>query len=330
MNKDIRKAVLAMAVMTGCASEGRYPGGHGGGEEEEQPVVEGSYALESSLVLPDDYLAGPAPLLDQFLSMTDDPDDPATWILDRAEDQLGWLEAAALATARETLGLDAIVNQLILAHSPDLVADLVQLGSDSAELAGGLEVSSRLVVHETAGGALVADHEVTGFALALDGQVAAVEGVALPAPARVAVRQENGVLVIDRHAFVIEQGAILRYGMEEVALPRVAPNASSLSGWLAYEIDCTGIGARIEDLVEVGSPEDYEDACAAVVDRAVDEVVGDAFEMRAEVAMSGRADLGDDDGDGLIDVLAGTWQAAMTVDGASLSMPAGRFEGTRE
>jgi hypothetical protein len=110
----------------------------------------------------------------------------------------------------------------------------------------------------------------------------------------------------------------------------VAPNAGSLSGWLAYEIDCAGIGARIEDLVEVGSPDDYRDACAAVVDRAVDEVVGDAFELRAEVAMSGRAELEDDDGDGTIDVLAGTWQAAMTVDGASLSMPAGRFEGMRE
>jgi len=130
--------------------------------------------------------------------------------------------------------------------------------------------------------------------------------------------------------FAIEQGAILRYGLEEVALPRVAPNAGSLSGWLAYEIDCAGIGARIEDLVEVGSPEDYQDACAAVVDRAVDEVVGDAFEMRAEVAMSGRADLGDDDGDDVIDVMSGAWQATMTVDGAALSMPASRFEGMRE
>jgi hypothetical protein len=106
-------------------------------------------------------LAGPAPLLDQFLAMTDDPDDPATWILDGVEDRLGWVEATALATAREALGLDAIVNQLILARSPDLVADLMQLGSDTAELAGGLEMSSRLVVRETASGALVADHTIT-------------------------------------------------------------------------------------------------------------------------------------------------------------------------
>ncbi len=116
----------------------------------------------------------------------------------------------------------------------------------------------------------------------------------------------------------------------KVALPRVAPGAGSLSGWLADEIDCAGLGARIEDLVEVGSPEDYQDACVEVVERAVDEVVGDAFEMRAEVAMSGRADLADDDGDGLIDVMSGTWQPTMTVDGAALSMPAGRFEGMRD
>ncbi len=323
--------MLAVVVMSGCASEGRYPGGHGGGggggDDEPQPVVEGSYALESSLALPDGYLAGPAPLLDGFLAMTDDPDDPATWILDQVEDRLGTFEAAALSAAREALGLDAIVNRIILTHSPELVAELIQLGSDTAELASGLEVSSRLTVRE---GELVADHEVVAIALSIDGQVASVEGVALPPPARVAVAVESGALRIDRHAFAIEQGAILEYALNEVALPRVAPGAGSVSEWLADEIDCAGIGARIEDLVEVGSPADYQDACAAVVDRAVDEVVGDAFLVRAQIAIGGRAQTSDDDRDGLVDVLAGSWQGTMTVDGAAMALPAGSFQGTRE
>jgi hypothetical protein len=333
MKNEITKAMLAMVVMTGCASEGRHPGSGGGpGDDEPQPVVEGTYALESSLELPDGYLAERAPLFDQFLAMTDDPDDPATWLLDQVEDRLGWFEAAALATAREALGLDGIVNQLILEHSPELVADLIQLGSDTAELAHGLELSSRLIVRETAGGALVADHEVVGIALASDGQVAPVEGVPMPAAARgVVVTVDSGVLRIDRHLLAIEQGAILKYGLEHVALPRVAPGADSVSGWLADEIDCAGIGARIEDLVEVGSPEDYQDACAAAVERAVDEVLGDAFEMRAQLAIGGRADLADDDGDELVDALDnGTWQGTMTVDGAALAMPAASFEGARE
>lgn len=322
---NIKQAVLAIVVVSGCASEGRPRGGE---QDPDAPLVAGSYALESSLALPDGYLAERAPLFDQFLSMTDDPDDPATWLLDEIEDQLGWFEAAALATAREALGLDAIVNQLILEHSPELLAELVQLGGDTAELARGLEVSSRLVV----GDDLVADHQVIAIALAQGGQVAPVEGVALPGARGVVVEldPESGVLRIARHGLAIEQGAILRFAVERVALPRVAPDADSVSGWLADEIDCAGIGARIEELVEVGSPSDYQDACADIVDRAVDQVLGDAFAMQAQLAIAGRARVSDDDGDGAYDLLEGSWQGSMTVDGAALEMPAGRFEGVRE
>lgn len=329
MTNDIRKAMLAVVVMAGCASEGGTRSGGGDGVlPEPEPIVEGSYALESSLVLPDGYLADRAPILDQFLAMTDDPDDPATWLLDQVEDRLGWFEAAALATAREALGLDAIVNGFILEHSPGLVADLVQLGSDTAELAHGLELSSRLIVRDQ--DALVADHQVVGMALAIDGQVAPIEGVALPPPARVRIAVDGDRLRIERHSLAIEQGAILEFAIEEVALPRVAPGAGSLTGWLAAEIDCAGIGAQIEEMVEVGSPADYQDACVAAVGTVVEQVVGDAFQLRAELALDGRAGLADDDGDGLVDVLDGTWQGAMTVDGAALAMPPGRFEGVRE
>lgn len=334
MNESMKGWLISAVVMSGCASQGdNWPGhggGGGGGGDDDAPVVEGTYALESSVGLPDGYLADGAPFLDDFLGMTDDPNDPATWILDRVEDRLGFFEAKALSAARSALGLDAIVNGIILDNSPELVQELVQLGGDMAELSSGLEVSSRLVVREGAGGQLVADHQVVGLAFSIDGQVASIEGISLPAAARTVVTVEGEVLRIERHSFGLEQGAVLRYGLEQVALPRVAPGATSVSGWLADEIDCAGIGARIEDLVEVGSPSDYQDACVDVVEAAVDEVLGDAFAMRAEIAISGRADLTDDDGDGLYDLMDGTWQGTMTAGGATLPMPASRFEGVRE
>ena len=331
MKTTFKKAMLA-AMVTGCAADpqgGGDPGGGGG--DQPQPVVEGTWALESSLALPDGYLAGRAPLFDDFMGMTDDPDDPATWLLDRVEDRLGYFEAKAFAVAREAAGLDAMVNELILTYSPELVGELVQLGGDMAELAHGLEVSSRLTVRETAGGQLVADHQVMAISFALDGQVAEVEGIALPAAVQgVPVSVELDVLRIERHALAIEQGALLRYALNQVALPRVAPGASSVTDWLAGEIDCAGIGERIEGVVEVGSPSDYADACVAVVDRAVEEVLGDAFTMRAQLALAGRADLADDDRDGLFDLMQGSWQGTMTVDAQALPMPVSRFEGVRE
>jgi hypothetical protein len=329
MNETMKGWLLSVVVMSGCASQGdNWPRGGGGGGEDE-PSVEGTYALESSVALPDGYLADSAPYLDSFLAMTDDPDDPATFILDRVEDRLGWFEAKALAAARSTLGLDAIVNGIILDNSPELVAELVQLGGDFAELSSGLEVSSRLVVHEE-DGRLVADHQVVGLAFAIDGQVAPIDGIALPGPARAAVTVDGAVLRIERHGLAIEQGAILRQGLERVALPRVAPGATSVSGWLAGEIDCAGIGERIEEIVEVGSPSDYAGACVDVVEAAVDEVLGDAFAIRAELALTGRADLADDDADGLYDLMNGTWQGTMTIGGTGMPMPASRFEGVRE
>jgi hypothetical protein len=332
MNQTIKGWLISAVVMSGCASQGdNLPGGGGGGGggDGDEPVVEGTYALESSVALPDGYLADSAPYLDDFLGMTDDPNDPATWLLDRVQDRLGWLEAKALSAARSAFELDEIVNGLILDNSPELVGELVQLGGDFAELSSGLEVSSRLIVRE-GGAELVADHQVTGFAFAIDGQVAPIEGIALPGPARAAVTVEGGVMRIERHGLAIEQGAILRHGLERVALPRVAPGATSVSGWLAGEIDCAGIGERVEELVEVGSPSDYAGACEEVVEAAVDEILGDAFALRAELALTGRADLSDDDGDGLHDLLSGTWQGTMTMGGSARPMPASRFEGVRE
>lgn len=337
--KNISKAMMAAMLVSGCAAQGDDgSGGHGGGggDQEPEPVVEGSYALESSVALPDGYLAESAPYLDDFLGMTDDPDDPATWLLDRVEDRLGWLEAAALSAARSALGLDAIVNGLILDNSPELVGELVALGGDMAELSRGLELSSRLIVRQGAGGGLLADHELVGIAFAIDGQVAPVEGIALPAAARglaVELDPATDSVRIARHSFALEQGALLRYGLERVALPRVAPGATSVTGWLAAEIDCAGIGERVEELVEVGSPADYRDACVEVIDRAVDEFFGDAFAMRAELAIGGRAELADDDGDGYHDLMTGTWQGTMAIEGAATAaMPLGasRFEGVRE
>jgi len=332
MNQTMKGWIISAVVMSGCASQGdNWPGngGGGGGGGGDEPEVEGTYALESSVGLPDGYLADSAPYLDDFLGMTDDPNDPATWLLDRVEDQLGWLEAKALSAARSALDLDAIVNGLILDNSPELVVELVQLGGDFSELSSGLEVSSRLTVRRD-GARLVADHQVIGLAFAIDGQVASIDGIALPGAARAAVTVDGDVMQIERHGLALEQGAILRYGLERVALPRVAPDATSVSGWLAGEIDCAGIGELVEDLVEVGSPSDYADACAEVVEAAVDELLGDAFAMRAELAISGRADLSDDDGDGLYDLMSGTWQGTMTMGDTARPMPTSRFEGVRE
>ena len=331
MNETTKGWILAAVVMSGCASQGdSWPGrgGGGGGAADDEPVVEGTWALESSLALPDGYLAGSAPYLDDFLGMTDDPDDPATWLLDRVEDRLGWFEAKALSAARSALGLDAIVNAIILENSPELVGELVQLGGDLAELSSGLEVSSLLVVRDE-GGRLVADHQVVGLAFRTGGQVAPIDGVPLPGPARAIATVDGAVLRIERHGLALDQGAILRQGLERVALPRVAPGATSVSGWLADEIDCAGIGERIEEIVEVGSPSDYAGACADVVEAAVDEVLGDAFAIRAELALTGRADLADDDADGAFDLMDGTWQGTMTVGGSAQPMPASRFEGVR-
>ena len=112
--------------------------------------------------------------------------------------------------------------------------------------------------------------------------------------------------------------------------PPTATLEPAVPPWLAGEIDCAGIGERVEEIVEVGSPSDYAGACAEVVAAAVDEVLGGAFALDAELALTGRADLGDDDGDGLYDFMSGTWQGTMTVGGTARPMPASRFEGVRE
>jgi hypothetical protein len=318
-----RTMLMMLAAVTGCGVGGGGGGRDDQGHDPDQPLFEGSYALESTVRLPDGYLAGSAPLLDEFIAMSDDPHDPATWLLDRIEDRLSWPQDDAFALAREVAGLDEALNQLILDHSPELVVELAQLGGDMAELAHNLQISSRLVVADG-----IAEHEVVAIAFAIDGAVAPIEGIALPAARGIAVQVDGDTVRIDRHGLALEQGALLRIALEDVALPRVAPGAGSVTEWLAGELDCAGIGEAIEEVVEVGSPSDYRDICIDLIDRGVEEILGSALEMRARLMVDGRGQLADEDGD---QVLTGTWNGTMQIDGGqSLAMPVARFEGVLE
>jgi hypothetical protein len=324
---------IPLSILLGCGGPGSDPAADVG----DGPGVEGTYRLDSHIALPPDYLAGPAPLLDGFLAMTDDPHDPATWILDRVEDQLGFFARQGLGAARAALDLDALANEYLLDHSPQLIVQLVRLGGDLTELSRSLELESRLTVRAGASTALIADHRLVGVGFMIDGARADVDltaaGVALPPPATgVAVEVSSRQIAIARHTFAIDEGALLRFGLDRVLLPAIDPRATSVTTWLAGEVGCSELGAWLEEIVEVGSPEDYARACTGAIAAGVDEIIGGAFEIEAELALRGRATLADD-GDAICEALdAGAWDGSLALSGGAASaLPAGSsFVGVRE
>lgn len=286
------------------------------------PEPRGTYQLRSTIALPPGALQGHAGYADTFLAMTDDPHDPATWILDRVEDTLSWPYDDALGYARDALDLDASMNALILQYAPEIVTDLVELGNDLDALARELRFEGTLVVHDDG----TADLTLTHIVYATDaGDVRiSLAELGLPpieAPA-IELTAIDGQATLGAHAFALPYGALLDAGIAVALLPDRDAADLTLSAWLADRVHCTELGDAVEDVVEVGSNATYANACRSIVDAAVTELTGPLFTLEADVLIdSGTATLTDPNTDGLADTFtAGTWTGTLALDTDTLQL----------
>jgi hypothetical protein len=341
-----------VALSGGCVGDGVIvsdepgdsddPDGPGGGDgDTDQPLdATGLYQIDSRFDLVSAMPGTVGDVSNAFIEMTDDPYDPATWLIDTilAEWSGGFIEDL-IDGARPFL--DGVVHELMLEHAPELVQQLVDIGDQFGQVTREFGISSTLEVGADSGDGMTATHTATGYHFRIDGtehaytldelerDPVAVDGVGFGFA--------DGSVAVNEHSIPLQYGGFLALILEDVIIPRVNPSASSLADLFNEMIDCYGIGYRL--YVELGewmSPDFYQGLCELGLEAGsgyvMNKLVSIDEQAQVRLIISGAARAADQDGDRQIDQLTGgTWNGAIDYAGSmgTLAQDVNTFSGER-
>lgn len=299
--------------------------------------VTGSYRLTSEFDLASGLPGTAGDVINTFIEMTDDPYDPATWVLDQivANVDNGTVEDF-INGARPAL--DAVLNEVLVQATPDVVAKLIEMGDAFGQIARKFGTGSELRVTDQTDvdTGLVALHVLTELRFTIDGQTypypLADMGIADP-QAEVPFSYNATRFTLGDHAFPLSYGTILMVALEQIVIPLIEDSAHDLRSLLAAYIDCAAIGVAISDYLGFGSDGLYEGACDLGLDAAagwVEDRIRSLDDDAMVLGIAGGARWIDSNSDHRVDVLnGGTWEGEMTYIGTPAPLGESTFRGER-
>jgi hypothetical protein len=297
----------------------------------------GRYALESQLDLAEGVPGPVGAVVNGILDMTDDPNDPASWVIDQI---LAQVNSTTVTNAIGSLrpGLDVVLNEALLHNTPGFVATIINVGDDLGQVARRFGALSTLTVGDDPDSGLVGAHAFDAFRFTVEGQdfqysmteleleASRTEGIPLQLRGKTK-------LSIAKHQLPVAYGHLMVFVLDHAIIPSIVPTAHNLGELLTGLIDCASVGTLLA--AQIGGPSViYEVACKAglTVGGAVLEQQLDGVEAQAQLGISGEARPKDESGDGRIDRLDfGQWEGALTFpSGASrLDRPKQTWTGER-
>lgn len=279
-------------------------------------------------------------IFDAMDDMTDDPNDPATFILDMIRDQID-NDGLRLAfdAARIYWNLDEDLNDQIHDIAPDFAIDALQAGGDLGRALSDLQIDSDLRLGQPDEfGVITADHELIDLVLSLDG---VTNRFSMTNDVNVQTTTAQNVLItvvdehelqIEAHQFRVGMGTLVLFALNNMVLPRFAGSPESISEMLENVVDCESVGEWLSDTVDMGSPSTWEDICgfglAAASLYAEQQllVLNDGYDT---LTLQGTAEIKDPDGDlGFDRIDEGVWQSTWSGASGSVQFP-GTFTGNR-
>lgn len=292
------------------------------------PRVTGSYELTSAL----DVRGAAVGLEAVLLELTDDPHDPASYLLDRIGESTGGLGAEVLDALRP--GLDVSLALALDAALPGGADRLRAIGDRLAQVVDELEVVSRLSIAET-DGRLRGRHAPIGYRFAIDGEVTAVDagelGVAMGVGEPLALELARDRLTIPAHAVPLPLAELLDLALERAVVPALDPDATDLGDLLSRAVGCDVLSAALEDEVGAGLAAASTALChaalAAAAELALDRLRQIGGAAATELHLTGAATAVSRDGDRTADALEdGHWSGTI---GSTLPLPSAGFVGIR-
>lgn len=279
----------------------------------------GMYEIDSSFDLISGMPGTVGAVANTFIAMTDDPYDPASWLIDTVLDKWdGGFVEDLIEGARP--GLDAIVYDRMMDSAPDLVNQLVEVGDRFGQVAREFGIDSTLEVVGDSGDGLSATHTAMGYHFAINGTVhaytldelerdpVAVEGIGF--------EFDGTSVTLSSHSVPLQYGGFLAMVLDDVIIPQVHPGAHDLGDLLQSLIDCEAVGQRIYDQLDVGSPGVYSGLCEMGLETGAGFVMNKlvSIDEQAHVTLdiAGTAHAADLSGDRRIDNLSsGEWTGAI-------------------
>ncbi|MBI4508836.1 MAG: hypothetical protein HY698_04320 [Deltaproteobacteria bacterium] len=351
--------VSLLALLTACSSGNTTGDGKDIPSPEESPTTDGrsprpeskqlslagSYELESQFDLVSGIPGLAGAVVGEFIEMTDDRDDPATWLLDRSMEQMPGTLKAVIQVLRP--GLDAILNEVILnevilSESPEFVTTIRDLGNDFGQVAKKFGLVTQLDLAKTPRPAeFQGTHQVLGIFFDVDGAVQeySVEEVGLgQIVARdVAVSPgELDAISVGEHALNISYGSMLRFALNRVLIPLIDPTSDTLAELLSALIDCRSLGRELSSTIGYDVTGTFTAACrvgilasSTFIDKQLDQVDGNASSM----VLEGEARATDSNTDRTVDKLhSGLWEGELKLGPITsvLAKPVQTFHGERK
>lgn len=284
----------------------------------------GTYALDSQFDVASGIPGDVGNVVNTILDMTDDPYDPATWVLDQIDND-------TINTFRPVI--EPVLYDLIQNQAPNLVLDLLEMADHLGDVTRQCGIVSELQVTGDIDAGYTAVHTITGFAFEIDGQRTdfylaelgaedvVINGVAIDYDA------DGARLAIGSHDIALPYGGMLALALEDVIIPLIDPNAYSLHDLLQNAIDCTEFGYQVADALGFGSPATYESACetglAAASDYAMDQVLNIDEVAPVVFQVEGEAIAKDRDRDRMVDQLTrGKWNGLIDYAGSQAALSA--------
>lgn len=279
-------------------------------------------------------------LFDAMDEMSDDENDPATFILDMIRDQID-NDGLRLAfdAARIYFNLDEDLNQQILDVAPDFAIDALHAGGDLGRALNDLQIDSDLRLGQPDEfGVITADHQLIDLVLTLDG-VTNRFSLANDVHVQGTTAQNVLITVVDEHELQIEQhefrvglGTLVLFALNNMVLPRFDGSPESISDLLTNVVDCESVGDWLAETVDMGSSSTWEDICgfglAAASLYAEQQLLtlNDGYDT---LTLEGTAEIKDPNGDlGFDRIDEGVWTSTWSGSSGSVQFP-GTFEGNR-
>ena len=339
-----------LALHTGCAGEALDdPGDDSGdsgdsgddpdGDGESALDATGMYQIDSEFDLISSMPGTVGEVSNTFIEMTNDPYDPATWLIDTilAKWDGGFLEDIVEGARPE---LDGWLHEEMMERAPDLVVQLVEVGDRFGQVTRAFGVNSTLEVAGDSGDGLSATHTAMGYHFSINGSQqawtldqlerdpVAVEGVG--------VEFDGSRMALSEHSIPLQYGGFLAMVLDDVIIPEVNPNASDLGDLFLTLVDCQAIGARVYAELGVGNSGLYQGLCEMGLETGagfiMDKLVSIDEQAQVRLIISGSAGATDASGDRQIDTLTGgEWAGAIDYAGSmgALLEDANTFSGQR-
>ncbi|MBZ0238311.1 MAG: Ig-like domain-containing protein [Deltaproteobacteria bacterium] len=296
---------------------------------------QGTYRVSSNFDLVSGLPGTIGQVTNTFIDMTDSPYDPATFLLDQAVASISDSTTRAFINGARP-ALDAIVNDALLAASPTIVTDILEVGNDFGQVARKFGTQSTLEVAAASEG-FAAKHTLTHVVFTVDGAssqfLLSDLGMAnLEAP-NLGYQQTDDRTDIAQHQFPLSYGTVLLVALNEVIIPAIDPSANNLQTFFTNLVDCDYIGAEISDYIGFGSPSLYAGACRLGIGYASNYVEGRIRSLDSSALLlniSGNARPMDTNTDRKIDILQnGTWTGSMSYANQPVTLGTSTFRGDR-